>query len=135
MSLKTGRKGKYLGGSFASRFKTGLAMKSPFGVVVAGEKLSDAAAAKAEIDNQSQSPKDEIPTDTDYSREEVGAFFQRKKLAEEQEAAKKAAEKAGDEGPSEEEKAATAAATGGDADPTKTKGGKDQTYTDDFDPE
>ena len=94
MSLKTGRKGKYSGGSFASRFKTGLAMKSPFSVVVAGEKLSDAAAAKAEIDNQSQSPKDEIPTDTDYSREEVGAFFQRKKLAEEQAAAKKAAEEA-----------------------------------------
>ena len=98
MSLKTGRKGKYKGGSFASRFKTSLAMSSPLSVVVAGEQdelpTSDAAAAKAEIDAQSQSPKDEIPTDTDYSREEVGAFFQRKKLAEEQEAAKKAAEDA-----------------------------------------
>ena len=95
MSLKTGRKGRYTGGSFASRFKAGVAMKSPFNVVVAGEAaepLSDAAKAKAEIDSKSQSPKDEIPTDTDYSREEVGAFFQRKKLAEEQEAAKKAAE-------------------------------------------
>ena len=58
-------------------------MKSPFNVVVAGEQdelpTSDAAAAKAEMDAESQSPKDEIPTDTDYSREEVGAFFQRKK--------------------------------------------------------
>jgi hypothetical protein len=81
MSIKTGRKGKYTGGSFAERFKTGIAMKSPFNVVVAGqaaEALSDAAKAKAEIDSQSQSPKDEIPTDTDYSREEVGAFFQEK---------------------------------------------------------
>jgi len=95
MSLKSGRKSRYTGGSFASRFKTGLAMKSPFNVVVAGqaEQLSDAAKAKQEMDEKS-TPKDEISSEPDYSREEVGAFFQRKKLAEEQEAAKKAAEAA-----------------------------------------
>ena len=95
MSLKSGRKGKYKGGSFASRFQTSLAMKSPLNVVVAGqaEQLSDAAKAKQEMDEKS-TPKDEISSEPDYSREEVGAFFQRKKLAEEQEAAKKAAEAA-----------------------------------------
>jgi len=97
MSLKTGRKGKYAGGSFATRFKNGIAMKSPFNVVVAGENneepVSADAAAKAALDAESQ-PKDEISSETDYSKEEVGAFFQRKKLAEEQEAAKKAAEAA-----------------------------------------
>ena len=51
MSLKTGRKGKYTGGSFADRFKTSLAMKSPLSVVVAGEQAQSAAAeAKSQID-------------------------------------------------------------------------------------
>lgn len=96
MSLKSGRKGKYTGGSFASRFKDSLAMKSPLNVVVAGQNeqiLSDAAKAKKEMDEKA-TPKDEISSEPDYSKEEVGAFFQRKKLAEEQEAAKKAAEEA-----------------------------------------
>ncbi len=97
MSLKSGRKGKYKGGSFASRFQTSLAMKSPLNVVVAGqeaaEQQSDAAKAKQEMDEKA-TPKDEISSEPDYSKEEVGAFFQRKKLAEEQEAAKKAAEAA-----------------------------------------
>jgi len=96
MSLKSGRKGKYTGGSFASKFKDSLAMKSPLNVVVAGqseELLSDAAEAKKEMDEKA-TPKDEISSEPDYSKEEVGAFFQRKKLAEEQEAAKKAAEEA-----------------------------------------
>ena len=94
MSLKSGRKGKYKGGSFASRFQTSLAMKSPLNVVVAGDPiLSAAAKAKQEMDEKS-TPKDEISSEPDYSKEEVGAFFQRKKLAEEQEAAKKAAEAA-----------------------------------------
>ena len=54
MSLKTGRKGKYTGGSFADRFKTSLAMKSPLSVVVAGEQAQSAAAeAKSQIDKQS----------------------------------------------------------------------------------
>lgn len=106
MSLKTGRKGKYKGGSFASRFKTGLAMKSPFNeVIVAGEgseePMSDDAAAKAALDAESQSPQEissgeqeQKNIEKEKSREEVGAFFQRKKLAEEQEAARKAAEAA-----------------------------------------
>ncbi len=96
MSLKSGRKGKYTGGSFASRFKDSLAMKSPLNVVVAGQNeqiLSDAAKAKKEMDEKA-TPKDEISSEPDYSKEEVGAFFQRKKLAEEKAAAEKAAEAA-----------------------------------------
>ena len=41
MSLKSGRKGKYKGGSFASRFQTSLAMKSPLNVVVAGQEAAE----------------------------------------------------------------------------------------------
>lgn len=88
MSLKSVRKGKYTGGSFASRFKDSLAMKSPLNVVVAGEdneeKVSTDAAAKAALDAESTPPKDEIAPDTDYSKGEVGDFFQRVKLQEEQ---------------------------------------------------
>jgi len=88
MSLKSVRKGKYTGGSFASRFKDSLAMKSPLNVVVAGEnneeKVSTDAAAKAALDAESIPPKDEIASDTDYSKGEVGDFFQRVKLQEEQ---------------------------------------------------
>ena len=61
MSLKSGRKSRYTGGSFASRFKTGLAMKSPFNVVIAGEQAeqqSDAAKAKQELDAKSIDPSD-----------------------------------------------------------------------------
>ena len=134
MSLKSGRKSRYTGGSFASRFKTGLAMKSPFNVVVAGqaEQLSDAAKAKQELDTKSIDPSDHSEKSS-VDRDATTAWFQRKKLAEEQEAAKKASEEAAKAEATAKEKAEAAAKTGGDADPTKTKGGKDQTYTDDFD--
>jgi len=109
MSLKSGRKGKYTGGSFASRFKDSLAMKSPLNVVVAGQNeqiLSDAAKAKKEMDEKA-TPEDEQGQkniEKEKSREELSAFHQRVKLAEEQEAAKKAAEAAAEgEGEVEEE--------------------------------
>lgn len=93
MSLKTGRKGKYKGGSFASTFRAGIAMKSPFNeVAVASNEAADemprspvdgaAAAANAE---PKSNPNDIIPSDTEYSREEVDAYFQRRKLAKEKE--------------------------------------------------
>jgi hypothetical protein len=56
-----------------------------------------AAAAKNNVGG-----KDQIPSDTDYSREEVGAFFQRVKLAKEQE--KLDADKAAAEDAAAEEK-------------------------------
>ncbi len=86
------RKGKkFKGGSFAETFKQGVAMKTPFSkVVVAGEQnelptsaVDGAAAAATEA--AKSSPTDIIPGDTDYSREEIGAYFQRRKLAKEKE--------------------------------------------------
>ena len=86
MSLKSGRKVKYTGGSFADRFKTSLAMKSPLNeVVVAGqgdESLSPEAETKAEIDKQSN-PTDEIKSDFSAKKDEVDAYTMRRKLAEE----------------------------------------------------
>ena len=141
---RTRKGGKFKGGSFAKTFKTGLAMNSPFNVVVAGDATSPEAAAKAEQDKAQASLDDKAIVDTvddkrqeKFSRGEIDAFMQRKKLAEEQEAAKQAAEeaeKAGeDEAPTEEEKAEAASTTGGDLNPDETKGGADQTYTDDYD--
>ena len=86
------RKGKkFKGGSFAETFKQGVAMKTPFAkVVVAGEQSElptsavDGAAAAA-TEAAKSSPTDIIPGDTDYSREEIGAYFQRRKLAKEKE--------------------------------------------------
>ena len=90
--------GKYKGGSFAKTFKVGLATRTPFsfvtdetgqdlekkspGPVVAGageEPTSDITDASK--DNASE--KDIIPSDTEYSREEVDSYFQRRKLAKE----------------------------------------------------
>tara|TARA_R100001460_G_scaffold35739_2_gene68650 strand:+ start:232 stop:873 length:642 start_codon:yes stop_codon:yes gene_type:complete len=86
------RKGKkFKGGSFAETFKQGVAMKTPFSkVVVAGEQselpTSDVdGAAAAATEAAKSSPTDIIPGDTDYSREEIGAYFQRRKLAKEKE--------------------------------------------------
>lgn len=115
------RKGKkYKGGSFAKTFKVGLATRTPFsfvtdetgqdlekkspGPVVAGageEPTSDITDASK--DNASE--KDIIPSDTEYSREEVDSYFQRRKLAKERaelEALKKQQE---EEAATEEEEA------------------------------
>ena len=104
---RTRKGGKFKGGSFAETFKTGLAMKSPFNVVIAG--TSPEADAKAAQDKATASVDDKKIIDTiddkrqeKFSREEVDAFMQRKKLAEEQDAAAKAKE--------ESDKAAAAAA-------------------------
>ena len=90
--------GKYKGGSFAKTFKVGLATRTPFsfvtdetgedlekkssGPIVAGaseEPTSDITDASK--DNASE--EDIIPSDTEYSREEVDSYFQRRKLAKE----------------------------------------------------
>jgi hypothetical protein len=99
------RKGKkFKGGSFAETFKQGVAMKTPFAkVVVAGQSeipTGDPAidgAVDAASKAAKSNPADIIPSDTDYSKEEIGAYFQRRKLAKEQEefeAKQKAAEEA-----------------------------------------
>ena len=94
------RKGKkFKGGSFAETFKKGLSTNTPFAVIVPGmpglEEADGAARAAAEAPKSN--PADIIPSDTDYSKEEIGAYFQRRKLAKEQEefeAKQKAAEEA-----------------------------------------
>jgi len=82
------RKGKkFKGGSFAETFKKGISTNTPFSVVVAGERVQEAVdgAAAAATEAAKSNPADVIPSDTDYSREEIGAYFQRRKLAKEQE--------------------------------------------------
>jgi hypothetical protein len=120
------RKGKkFKGGSFAQTFKQGIASNTPFAKVVvadqgADEEVKDLETRQQEAANDQTSaaarsdlsPKDEIPSDTDYSREEVDAYFQRRKLAKEQEALDKAKreqeEQAADEAEAaEEEREAT----------------------------
>jgi len=94
------RKGKkFKGGSFAETFKKGISTNTPFAVVVAGERVQEAVDGAAAAANEAakSNPADIIPSDTDYSREEIGAYFQRRKLAKEQEefeAKQKAAEEA-----------------------------------------
>tara|TARA_R100001163_G_scaffold65332_1_gene62149 strand:+ start:90 stop:734 length:645 start_codon:yes stop_codon:yes gene_type:complete len=94
------RKGKkFKGGSFAETFKKGLSTNTPFAVIVPGmSELAEAdGAAQAAAEAPRGNPADIIPSDTDYSKEEIGAYFQRRKLAKEQEefeAKQKAAEEA-----------------------------------------
>tara|TARA_R100001480_G_scaffold143874_1_gene141656 strand:- start:454 stop:1047 length:594 start_codon:yes stop_codon:yes gene_type:complete len=89
------RKGiKYNGGNFAESFKSMVkGGDSPFAVITPGmtdllEDTNDeddrpmAVATNREKDAST----DLIPSDTDYSRSEVGDFFQRVKLAEEKDA-------------------------------------------------
>ena len=112
------RKGKkFKGGSFAQTFRQGIAMNTPFSVVVAGESNEEQApdqeerkeAAKesgqAEAVSRSLGPKDEIPSDTDFSREQVDDFFARKEAEEKQIAEQKEQE---EKEKQREEEAATA---------------------------
>jgi len=113
------RKGKkFKGGSFAKTFRQGISSNTPFAkVVVAGEDTEEPTQDlenkteedpnTAEAAKTSLGPKDEVPSDTDYSREEVDAYFQRRKLAKEKEALEKAKQeeqqKAEEEAVNEEE--------------------------------
>jgi hypothetical protein len=95
------RKGiKYNGGNFAESFKSMVkGGDSPFAVVTPGmTDLSDIEGDTEEAndiddrpiavatDREKDASTDLIPKDTDYSRSEVGDFFQRVKLAEEKDA-------------------------------------------------
>ena len=95
------RKGiKYNGGNFAESFKSMVkGGDSPFAVVTPGmtdlldmegdteeaNDLDDRPIAVA-TDREKDASTDLIPKDTDYSRGEIGDFFQRVKLAEEKDA-------------------------------------------------
>jgi len=117
------RKGKkFKGGSFAKTFRQGIASNTPFAKVVvadqgADEEVQDLETRQQEAANDETSaaarsdlsPKDEIPSDTDYSREEVDAYFQRRKLAKEQEALDKAKREQEEEEASAAEEEAAAA--------------------------
>tara|TARA_R110002020_G_scaffold125341_2_gene282515 strand:- start:3670 stop:4404 length:735 start_codon:yes stop_codon:yes gene_type:complete len=117
--------GKYKGGSFAKTFKVGLATRTPFsfvtdetpdpsgieeenkssGPVVAGEN-KEPTSNTTDASKENASEEDIIPSDTEYSREEVDSYFQRRKLAKERaelEALKKQQE---EESNKEEEEAA-----------------------------
>ena len=92
------RKGiKYNGGNFADSFKSMVkGGDSPFAVITPG--MTDLEVEGEETDDQNDRPiavatdrkkdasTDLIPSNTDYSRGEIGDFFQRVKLAEEKDA-------------------------------------------------
>ena len=110
--LRKGR--KYKGSSFASAFKGMLkGGNSPFAVAIASnlneeeettESVEDPNSADAA--NDAKTDKDIVPSDTDYSREEVDSYFQRRKLAKEKAELEKAkADKEAGEKAKEEEEA------------------------------
>ena len=91
------RKGiKYNGGNFANSFKSMVkGGDSPFAVITAGttealdlEESDDANDRPVAVatDREKDASTDLVPSNTDYSRSEVGDFFQRVKLAEEKDA-------------------------------------------------
>ncbi len=91
------RKGiKYNGGNFAESFKSMVkGGDSPFAVITPGmtdvldnEETNDEDDRPVAVatDKEKDASTDLIPSDTDYSRSEVGDFFQRVKLAEEKDA-------------------------------------------------
>ncbi len=86
------RKGiKYNGGNFADSFKSMVkGGDSPFAVITAGdlEESDDANDRPVAVatDREKDASTDLVPSNTDYSRSEVGDFFQRVKLAEEKDA-------------------------------------------------
>jgi len=89
------RKGiKYNGGNFAESFKSMVkGGDSPFAVITPGmtdllEDTNDEDDRPIAVatDREKDASTDLIPSDTDYSRSEVGDFFQRVKLAEEKDA-------------------------------------------------
>jgi len=117
------RKGKkFKGGSFAQTFRQGISSNTPFAKVVVADQGGDEEPQDLETRQQEAAgddinpktrtelgPKDEIPSDTDYSREEVDAYFQRRKLAKEQEALDKAKREQEEQAASEADEEAAAA--------------------------
>ena len=112
--LRKGR--KYKGSSFSSAFKNMLkGGNSPFAVAIGSnvnEEEEDTTQSvedpnSADAANAAKTDKDIVPSDTDYSREEVDSYFQRRKLAKEKaELEKLKADKEAEEKTKEEEEAA-----------------------------
>jgi len=111
--LRKGR--KYKGSSFSSAFKNMVkGGNSPFAVAIGSnvneeedttQSVEDPDSADAA--NAAKTDKDIVPSDTDYSREEVDSYFQRRKLAKEKaELEKLKADKEAEEKTKEEEEAA-----------------------------
>ena len=111
--LRKGR--KYKGSSFSSAFKNMVkGGNSPFAVAIGSnvneeedttQSVEDPDSADAA--NAAKTDKDIVPSDTDYSREEVDSYFQRRKLAKEKaELEKLKADKEAEEKEREEEAAA-----------------------------
>jgi hypothetical protein len=110
--LRKGR--KYKGSGFSSAFKDMVkGGNSPFAVAIGSnvneeedttQSVEDPNSADAA--NAAKTDKDIVPSDTDYSREEVDSYFQRRKLAKEKAALEKAkADKEAEEKAKEEEEA------------------------------
>ena len=88
--LRKGR--KYKGSGFSSTFKDMVkGGNSPFAVTI-GSNVNEEEEEKpqsvedpnsADAANAAKTDKDIVPSDTDYSREEVDSYFQRRKLAKE----------------------------------------------------
>ena len=112
--LRKGR--KYKGSSFSSAFNNMVkGGNSPFAVTIGSnvnEEEEDITPSvedpnSADAANAAKTDKDIVPSDTDYSREEVDSYFQRRKLAKEKaELEKLKADKEAEEKTKEEEEAA-----------------------------
>ena len=111
------------------------AAKAKAGATVANAQTSEENTKKQLAENGTSSAAqsnagggDVVPTETDYSREEVGAFFQRVKLAKEKEELEAMKD-------TEEEEAAEVAqkeAEQAEEDRENTSQGKDITFSDDY---
>ncbi len=110
--LRKGR--KYKGSSFSSAFKNMVkGGNSPFAVAIGSnvEEEEDTTQSvedpnSADAANAAKTDKDIVPSDTDYSREEVDSYFQRRKLAKEKAELEKAKAEAEKEKEKEEEEEA-----------------------------
>jgi len=136
--LRKGR--KYKGSSFASAFKGMLkGGDSPFAVVVGSnvneeeeptQSVEDPNSADAA--NAAKTDKDIVPSDTDYSREEVDSYFQRRKLAKEKAELEKAkADKEAEEKAKAEEEAEVAE---GERESLSQGENISESFDDEFDP-
>jgi len=132
------RKGKkFKGGSFAQTFRKGIAMKAPFAVVVAGEDNTEEPPSPEDLDEDTSNaaktslgPKDEVPNDVDYSREEVDDYFEMRKQAKEEAAEAKAKEE--EAAAAEEEAAAAEAEREGLSQGENIAGSFENEYSDDM---
>ena len=134
------RKGKkFKGGSFAQTFRKGIAMKTPFAVVVADENAEENNAlenTQEDVKDEDMStaaktslgPKDEVPSDVNVSREEVEDYFERRKQAKQEAAEAKEKE--------EEEEAAAAEVEAAEAEREATSQGENiaGSYEKEYDP-